>query len=158
MSIKSDPHNLITAICVLVPIVKTLEKKNRAKIGAMLGGFFITLLGMIVGLVVFLNYKFAVKNQIPLLAITKQISCKISLLYTILFLLSILTTATGDFFALCEIFGKKKLICGLIINLCGIIFAQIKFSDFISIFYPLFGFVGLFETILICQIYLSEKK
>ena len=124
----------------------------------MLGGFFITALGIIVGLVIFLNYKFAVKNQIPLLAITKQISCKINLLYTILFLLSVLTTATGDFFALCEIFGKQKLICGLIINLCGIIFAQIKFSDFISIFYPLFGFVGLCEIILLCRIYFCEIK
>ena len=119
---------------------------------------FITLLGMIVGLVIFLNYKFAVKHQIPILAITKQISCKINLLYAILFILSILTTASGDFFALCEIFGKKKLIYGLIINLCGIIFAQIKFSDFISIFYPLFGFVGLFEIILICRMYVGKIK
>lgn len=157
-AILYSTHNLITAICVLVPIVKTLGKKNCAKTGAMLGGFFITLLGMIVGLVIFLNYKFAVKNQIPILAITKQISCKINLLYTILFILSILTTASGDFFALCEIFGKKKLIYGLIINLCGIIFAQIKFSDFISIFYPLFGFVGLCEIIFICWIYFSEIK
>lgn len=157
-AILYSTHNLITAICVLVPIVKTLGKKNCAKTGAMLGGFFITLLGMIVGLVIFLNYKFAVKNQIPILAITKQISCKINLLYTILFILSILTTASGDFFALCEMFGKKKLIYGLIINLCGIIFAQIKFSDFISIFYPLFGFVGLCEIIFICWIYFSEIK
>ena len=157
-AILYSTHNLITAICVLVPIIKTLKKKNHAKSGAMLGGFFITALGIIVGLVIFLNYKFAVKNQIPLLAITKQISCKINLLYTILFLLSVLTTATGDFFALCEIFGKQKLICGLIINLCGIIFAQIKFSDFISIFYPLFGFVGLCEIILLCRIYFCEIK
>ena len=157
-AILYSTHNLITAICVLVPIIKTLKKKNRAKSGAILGGFFITVLGIIVGLVIFFNYKFAVKNQIPILAITRKISCEINFLYTIIFILSIFTTATGDFFALCEIFSKKKIIHALIINLFGIIFAQIKFSDFISIFYPLFGFIGLFEIILIHLIYFSKIK
>ena len=155
-AILYSAYNLITGICVIIPMLRTIKNKNHAKFGTILGGFFISLLGIIIGLAIYLNYNIAIKNQIPMLAITKKISSQINLLYLLIFLLAVFTTAIGNFFSLCEILKQKKFFSPrLLISLLGIIFAQIEFSGFISKIYPLFGYIGLFEIILIFIFYLK---
>lgn len=157
-AILYSAYNLITAICVLISVIQTVKQKKYAKIGAMLGGFFITLLSLLIGLVIFLNYKIAIKYQIPMLAITKQISDKLNFMYGVIFFLAIFTTAIGNFFALYEMYIDKNFIYKLFISLSAIIFAQIKFSNLVANIYPLFGYIGLLEIFLICFAYYNLNK
>lgn len=147
-AILYSSFNIVTGICVIIPILETLRNKNEACMGAIIGGIFTAILGIIIGLAIFFNYNIATENEIPMLAITNKLSNKLHLASLIIFLLAVFTTAVGNFFSLCEILTQKKIPI-FFITLIGIIFANIEFSQLVSKIYPLLGYVGLFEIILI---------
>jgi len=152
-------YNIIPGISVIVPMINTVKNKKNAKHGTVLGGFFLTILGFAIAGALFLNFSIASVNQIPMLAITNRLNnyfIKIS--YNIVFILALFTTAIGNFFSLCEWLKRKdlkhtKIIC----TICALIFSQIKFSSFVSKIFPVFGYIGFFEIIIITIFYLIIK-
>lgn len=152
-------YNIITGICVIIPMIKTVVNKKQAALGGILGGIFMTTLGIIIGLSIFFHYDTAVKNEIPMLAITNNFSLSLNLIYLIIFMLAVFTTAIGNFYSLCEIFAQKNFpLPKLFITATGIIFANIEFSRLVSKIYPIFGYIGMFEIILIAVFYFSIPK
>ena len=152
-------YNIITGICVLVPITDTVNNKKYGKYGAILGGIFMSILGIIIALAIFFNYDFASQTQIPMITIANKFSSFIKYSYIIIFMLAVFSTAIGNFFGLCQDLEQKKFTHpGLFISFLSIIFANIKFSRLISEIYPIFGYIGLFEIILITVFYFSMPK
>lgn len=152
-------YNIITGICVLIPIINTLRNKKNGKYGAVLGGIFMSILGFIISLALFLNYNLAAKSQIPMLSIANNYSAIIKYVYLVVFILAVFSTAIGNFFGLCEILSQKKFPAPKIfVTAAAIIFANIEFASLISKIYPVFGYVGLFQIILISVFYFSMPK
>lgn len=152
-------YNIITGICVLVPIINTLSDKKNGKYGAILGGIFMSILGFITSLAIFLNYNLACKTQIPMLAIANKYSTVIKYIYLVVFILAVFSTAIGNFFGLCEILQQKKFpMPKIFVTVISIIFANIQFNHLVSKIYPVFGYIGLFEIILISVFYFSMPK
>lgn len=152
-------YNIITGVCVLVPIINTLRNKKYGKYGAVLGGIFMSILGLIIALAIFLNYEIIKQTQIPMLAIANKFSNSIKYIYLIVFMLAVFSTAIGNFFGLCENLEQKKIPQPKIfVSILAIIFANIEFSRLISKIYPAFGYIGLFEIIFIAAFYIFMQK
>lgn len=154
-------YNLITAICVIIPMCETVKNKKNASHGTVLGAVFIGVLGFVIGFAIYLNYKIASPNSIPMLAILNSYSKQLNIFYLGIFFLAVLTTALGNFFSLCETFSQRKfsskLDFAILLTVVGILFANIKFTNVIDIIYPIFGYVGLFQIILIAVSYFVER-
>jgi uncharacterized membrane protein YkvI len=153
-------YNIIPGISVMVPMINTVKAKKKAKYGTILGGIFLTIITFILASAIFLNFNIAVINQIPMLAITNKFNnIYIKATYTIVFMLAMFTTAIGNFFGVCEWLNKKNIIHPkILVTVFAILFAQLKFSDFVQIIFPIFGYIGLLEIIVIMIYYFCLKK
>jgi uncharacterized membrane protein YkvI len=150
-------YNIITAISVIVPMITTVKNEKNAKYGAILGGVFLTIIAFVLILALSINYKIAIQNQVPMLAIVDTLNNNfIKIFYTIVFMLAMFTTAIGNFFALCEWLHKKNLkYVKIIVNILALLFAQIHFSNFVDTIFPVFGYIGLIEIIIIAVYYFN---
>ena len=147
-------YNIVPSISVLVPIINTVRDKKNAKYGAAVGGVFMTILGLLIALALPTNFK----TQIPMLTVADNLSAQMKYFYLLIFLLAMFSTAIGSFFGLCEQLQKRIPCPDFFVLIGGILFANIDFASLVAIVFPIFGYIGLAQIILIFAFYWYASK
>ena len=146
-------YNIITAISVLASLHSVVSSKAIAKWGGILGGVCMTLLGICMALPLFLSYNQIHALQIPMLHIAQHYGKPMELLYLLILLAAIFTTAASNGFALLEWLAPKINVPSLMLKagvvLVAVGFSELGFSTFVSSVYPIFGYVGFLEICLV---------
>lgn len=141
-------YNMILATSVLVPLGKELNTKSTALKGALMGGFTLGAIGLLVVLVIILNSSQLKGVEVPIVHLASRLSGRIGRSYSIILLVGIYTTAVGCIFALQEkLVDKIRFdirILSLIILSVALFMSNIGFSNLISVVYPISGYIGLF--------------
>jgi len=146
-------YNLVTGVPVLAATAEMAETKRDAKIGGLLGGGIITVLGLCMVLPLFLYHVNIVNLEIPFLYIVTQHGNGFRLFYLTVLIAAIMTTAACNAFAVTEwlkgqgIVGNVKIAAGLCV--IGVAVSYIGFSNIVVFVYPVFGLLGLFKIIVI---------
>ena len=161
-------YNIVTAVSILTSMHTITPKRKEARIGAALGGLFMGLLGLALFLPLFDRYDKVSGMEIPFLKIIEDFHPALEYFYVFIFLAAVLTTALGNGFGLIQwIFSRspslssskvKRAGVKLMITLLGGSAAFVGFSQFVGGIYPLFGYTGLFQIILILICFVSEKE
>lgn len=154
-------YNSITAVSVLINSVSLLNDKKDSMVVGMIGGGAICFMGIFMGYLLFGNYD-AVKNiEIPIFFIAKKYGSLILNLYGVVILAAIFTTAIGNGFSwvcyICENHNIKRMNSVILISILGVISYFIPFSVFVDKGYRFFGYLGLFEFIVIIYCFIKEK-
>ena len=146
-------YNIITAISVLISVKHLIISKGIAKWAGIVSGISMATLGGCIGFVMFLNYDLVKGMDIPLLVIVSKYSNYIQVIYILMLISAIITTAVGNGFGALKWFETKVNIHPMVLKLLFILFAAIfslfGFSSFVGKIYPLFGYIGLFEIFAI---------
>lgn len=160
-SLTYASYNIITAITVLAGLREVVNNRKVAKWAGILGGLFLTLLGIFFAMPLFTHQDALRGVEIPMLAIARDHGAFIEKLYAFILVAAILTTAVASGFSIVEWISSHTRINKLAIKagvtiLAGIA-AHFGFSGIVGSIYPVFGFVGLFEIIVVILFFLFDK-
>jgi uncharacterized membrane protein YkvI len=146
-------YNLVTGVPVLAATSRLAETKRDVRIGGILGGGIITILGLAMSLPLFLYYTDIIKLEIPFLHIANDYGHIFSLLYLAVLISALLTTAACNAFAVMQWLESRgytnRIKAAAVLCVLAVAAAHIGFSNIVIFVYPVFGFLGLFKIIVI---------
>lgn len=153
-------YNLITTIAILYTFSKRNINKMVIKYTGVVSGILIFLSGIFLLIALISNINLVYDKELPILFLVQN-NIYLKIIYETILLIAIFTTAISNGFALLDIFinklnlSKKWII--LIISILGVGFAMIGFSNIVDIVYPIFGYLGIFQVIVIILNFIFKK-
>lgn len=159
-SLVYSSYNLITTITVLACMKNFLTNKKTAIYGGMLGGGIMTILGICLFLPLDINYNKLVYSELPVLTLVSDYNVVIKYFYILVLILAILTTAIANGFAFVEWFCNKfkinRLLISFFVIVIACVFSTAGFSTLVKKIYPIFGYIGLIQVIIISYTFILE--
>lgn len=153
-------YNIITTISVLFAVKKLILNNKVIFYSGILSGIFIFFIGIFLILSLIQNYEIIKLKDLPILYILKE-ERLIKFIYSLVILMAIYTTAIANGFALenifLEKFNTKKINIRFLIVLLGLFASFIGFSNMVEKIYPIFGYLGLFQLIVIFIMFYLKK-
>ncbi|WP_250277971.1 hypothetical protein [[Clostridium] colinum] len=150
-------YNAITTISVLFAVKNIVINRKVVVFGGLLGGIFIFFIGISMLLPLIENITYIKDAQLPILSLIENKGI-IKNLYSFTVLAAIFTTAVSNGVALEDSFKNLFKIKGIYIKIgiiaLGVIFSTMGFSDIVATVYPIFGYLGLFEILVIVIMFL----
>lgn len=145
-------YNSIILIPVLISMKSFIKTKKEISIIAILSAIIIIILS-------FCIYGLLIKGQflmneveLPLLEITAQFGKEIYMIYGLVIIISIVTSAISTGYSFLENVSKNKKsyqINLILISIGAILVSNIGFSKLVEILYPFFGVLGLLQIIFL---------
>ena len=140
---------------VLIPILIDLKDHitNEKNIAA-ISGIIMLILASVIFLILYSNISIIKNIEIPIVYLAGTISWTYKIIYGIVILIAIFTSAVSAGYGfLINISKSKKTykILSFIIVLSGLPISYIGFSNLINILYPIFGILGLIQTIFLLR-------
>ncbi len=161
-SVIYSAYNIITAITVIIPLNKIMQKNKLAKRGVGAGAFVMTVSGICLLIPLYMNYYFVAEENLPLLVILSK-NYIIKCIYVFILISAVFTTAAANGFSLLENFDNdtnntnNRIFPKAFICVWGTVMAQIGFSNFVEKIYFSFAIVGFAEIVAIMG-YRSKKR
>ncbi len=153
-------YNMVTAIAIISSLGETVSSRKIAKYSGLAGGICMFLIGLFFILPLINNIESVYMLEVPMLEIFRKNGEIIEYAYTFILFAAIFTTAVGNGFVLIEWLyektGLNKMIIKILVPLFGAILAHIGFSTIVSQVYPLFGYLGVFEIIVIITMFITS--
>lgn len=146
-------YNMITAIPVLCAL-KENKGRGTALLGGLIGAVGLFIMAVFLYFCIGLKYEGVCHLPLPLLAIVRQKGAVFYMLYFILFLGAIFTTAIGNYFGIIgwlEDFGFKGGLTKIIVIFLSLAISKFGFDTLVSRVYPFFGVLGGYELIMIIK-------
>lgn len=155
-------YNIITSVSVLTSMGDLVTNKKVAKYGGLAGGATLGIMGICLGLGIIVNYNDIASLELPVLSIASKYGLTIESMYMILLILAVYTTAAINGYSAItwgsQKFKIEKKYMVLLFVCAGFIAGHLQFSKFISVIYPIFGYIGLFEIIVILFNFILSKQ
>lgn len=154
-------YNMITVIVVLCSLYDRLDDVKTARWGGIFGGLGLGVLGLAIGGATFIYYAQIKTLEIPMLGILMNYPKIIQSIYMIVLVLAMYTTAIANGHGVIEnlkirIKRNDKILMVAVVGL-AIVSSKIGFSNLVSRIFPMFGYIGLFEIIMIMVYYSCMK-
>ena len=156
-------HNIFGAIGILTPLGSSIKDGKCLVKGVAIG---VSILGVIAFLVLKAMHTLPISasKQLPMLYLASYCGDLLGLLYAVLLIMAMSTSALASLVALEEMLLSKWQIkrpfLALILAFAGAIGASGGFSNLISIIYPLCGYVGIVVLVGLTEhfIFLCRKR
>lgn len=154
-------YNMITVIVVLCSLSDRLDDIKTARWGGALGGLGLGLLGLAIGGATFIYYSQIRYLEIPMLGILINYPKCVQSIYMVVLILAMYTTAIANGHGVVENLRSRlaineKLLVVVVVGF-AMLSAKIGFSNLVSRIFPMFGYIGLFEIIMIMVYYSCMK-
>ncbi len=152
-SILYGSYNTILLIPVLIALRNLVKNKKQLWMISGVTTFFIIILSFIV---FFMLTKVDVNIQnleMPAVYVASKISPIFKYIYGFIILSSILTTSIslGTSFLENVVYDKKKYKqYAIILCVSSVLISYMGFSNLVNLLYPIFGYIGLIQIIMIC--------
>ena len=153
-SILYASYNTILLIPVLVNLSNIVKNKNCVLNISLSSFFALILLCFCVYNLLLLGNNYIFNLEMPIIEIVEKYSDICKFFYIFMIGISIFTTAISTGFSfLNNISNNKKTYRRnlIFISVSAIILSQISFSILVNLIYPVLGFVGIFEIILLLK-------
>lgn len=141
---------MILVIPVLVSINKLIEDNKSAKIASIIASIVIFMLMTIIITIILTANGDLETIEMPAVYAISNMSQEFNILYGIIILLSIFTTAISlgiSFLKNTTKTEKQYFYYNLFMLISGMIFSNIGFSNLINIFFPVLGIIGIFQIL-----------
>lgn len=147
-------YNLILSVAVLGPLGAQASSGHAVKYGAVLGGLGLGFGALMICLATVSNYAQASLLEVPMVYIAGKISPLAQLLFTLVLIAEIYTTAVSSLYGftarLADIETSTPAAKALIIGAAAaaLLGSQFGFSNLVKYLYPLIGYAGL--VLMVC--------
>ncbi|MGL5676386.1 MAG: YkvI family membrane protein [Cellulosilyticaceae bacterium] len=154
-------YNTLTVMVVLVHLSGEMHAKKEGVWAGWIGGLGLGLVGLSIGACTLLYYSRISQLEIPMMGILLDYPKVFQYMYLVVLVLAMYTTAIANGYGMIENMSgkkaqhKKMMIIG--ISVLGLLGAKVGFSHIVAHVFPLFGYIGCFE-ILMLIVYYSYMK
>lgn len=138
--------NMLTAAAVLVPLSRMSEKKSSVAAGGMLGGCALLICAVFASAVLYVAYNNIAGKELPMLALSQELSTLASYVYAVILYMALLTTAVANGFSVVEHFAEKgadRRVVSAVLCIVSIPMSLVPFSNLVESCYTFFGVIGL---------------
>lgn len=148
-------YNVVPSISIFASLGNSEKNTKVIRSAGILGGLTLGVCVLFITLAILSNLKEIMGYQIPFLEIAEQINYTSGLLFSILLLAAIYTTAVADLYAMCIRFfnsdTKKFRLMSFLVMIASILASMFPFSQLVGTVYPILGVLGL--VIMGCAFY-----
>lgn len=140
-------YNLVLGVAVLAPLGRHVNKTDVLRKGALYGGIGLGVGALAINLTLLANIPAITRYEIPMVYIAAGFSPLIQVVYSIVLLSEIYTTAVGSLYGFAERITDqdKPLFRWLVLGSGVLAFAagQFGFTTLVRVLYPAVGYAGL---------------
>ncbi|KJS12620.1 MAG: membrane protein [Peptococcaceae bacterium BRH_c8a] len=140
-------YNLVLGVAVLAPMGKHIRDAKVIRKGALYGGIGLGLGALAINLTLLANVPQVSGFEVPMVFIAAGISPLVQVVYSIVLLAEVYTTAVGSLYGFVERITDqgKPMFLWLVIGTGAAAFAagQLGFSTLVRVLYPAVGYAGL---------------
>ena len=151
-SILYASYNSITLVPILISLKNKINKNLESKIITILVAIIMLILSIIIFLLINTFIKHITRIEIPIVYIASSLGNGAKYIYGIVILIAIFTTAISSLYGFLnniKVNGKKYVLYTLSICIASIFVGQIGFSNLINLLYPILGYLGIIQIILL---------
>lgn len=155
-------YNTVLSVAILGPLGAKARSKKAILYGSILGGLGLGLGSIMIYLALFGDITKVATLEVPMIYIAGNISPVIQIIYAIVLIAEVYTTAVGSLYG----FGarivnmkdhpKNGRVTVLIVTVVAFFASQFGFTNLVKYLYPLVGYAGI--VLLICLIYSFYKN
>ncbi len=139
-------YNSILLIPILIELGNYMNEKNKIKKASIWCAIILAILGLILFFLLLRGNNYAQNVELPMIQITKEFGNIYSIIYGIVILIAIFTTAISSGYGFLKNLPTKKYkIATIITCLTSILVVPIGFSNLVNLLYPIFGVLGLMQ-------------
>lgn len=155
-------YNTILSVAVLAPLGNNIGNNKTIKAGAVLGGLGLGIGALMIFLALASNYTQIFTLEVPMIYIAGGISPFIQIIYAVILLAEVYTTAVSSLFGFATRITnveKKSAKTKFIVfgsTFAAILASQFGFANLVSYLYPIEGYAGL--TLLLILVYSRVKR
>lgn len=153
-------YNSIILVAVLSTLLPLVTSKKVIYAGAILGGGTLCLTAFIIYKVTMIFYPAILKYQIPLLHIIREFNVSLNGLYLVILFMAIFVSGVNAGYCFLNKISRDSTLrfdlCGLIMCIAAVPLGLTGFSNLIKWIYPIFGYLGLFQVLIIVLNYIYE--
>ncbi|NLL96501.1 MAG: hypothetical protein GX227_05270 [Clostridiaceae bacterium] len=153
-------YNIVPSISILGPLGRETQNRKTIRKGAIFGGIGLGIGAAAIFLTLYVNAEAAENLEVPMIMIARRISPVAQVLYSIVLLAEIYTSAVGDLYGfasrICDMKTRKATCVILISSVLAFGSSLAGFSNLVRYLYPTVGYCGVLT--LICLIYNRYKR
>jgi uncharacterized membrane protein YkvI len=148
-------YNIVPSISILGPLGRETQNRKTIRKGAIIGGLGLGIGSTSIYMALFINAETVKNLEVPMIMIARRISPVVQVLYSVVLLAEIYTSAVGDLYGfasrICNMKTKKATFVILICSVTAFLASLAGFSNLVRYLYPSVGYCGVLT--LICLIY-----
>lgn len=153
-------YNIVPSISILGPLGRETQNRQTIRKGAILGGLGLGIGAASIFLALYISAETIKDLEVPMIMIARRISPVAQVLYSIILLAEIYTSAVGDLYGfvsrICDMKTRKAAFVILVSSVLAFSASLAGFSNLVRYLYPTVGYCGVLT--LICLIYNRYKK
>ncbi|MBQ2835810.1 MAG: hypothetical protein IJE68_03130 [Clostridia bacterium] len=153
-SVSYCSYNMILLIPVLISLRKQITKERNIKYIAIISGILMIIMSIMIYMLLIKSDVEISTLEMPIVYIIRTFFTKFKAIYAFIILSSIFTTAISIGIGFLQNISKnKKSYTQFVIFMCitSLIISKFGFSKLVNFVYPLFGYLGIIQIILIIR-------
>ena len=143
--------NLIIVTPFLISVGKTARNKKNCILGGVIGGVVFMIAAIVLNIAILSDIENIYTTQIPTLYMSKSIGPVVGVMFSIILLAGIYTTAVPLLWNVCTSFAKegtyKFYFIAVVCSIAALIMSKLPFSALVNMIYPISGIIGIFIII-----------
>lgn len=151
-SITYCSYNIILLIPVLISLRDQIKNKKNIKYIAIISGLIMTTISMMIYMLLMKPNADISNLEMPVVYVIRTFFSKFKVIYAFIILASIFTTSISIGIGLLQNVSKnKKSYTQFVLFMCitSLIISNFGFSKLVNFVYPLFGYIGIIQILLI---------
>lgn len=146
-------YNSLSSVIILSYMISIIKSKKDIIKTGIFGGVILGIIAISILVPILIKYTDVFNLEIPMLNVASSVNKQSKILYSIILIFAMFTTAIASGFSfimrISKATGIKKNIISIILPLITIPISRLGFSNLVKIFYPLFGYLGFFVFLVI---------
>lgn len=147
-SILYSSYNSILLIPILIDLPNNINIKNKIKQTGILCAVILCVLGICLFLLILRATNYVQNMELPMIEVTKQFGGIYSLIYGVVIIIAIFTSAIASGYGFLKNVSQEKMkyrTTMFLICVCSVLIAPLGFANLVGLLYPIFGILGLIQ-------------
>ncbi len=155
-------YNSIALVAILANLLPYLSTRKVVIGGAILGGGLLGLLALVIYFLTSLFYPYVLEFQIPILQVIEKLNLSVGDLYSFILFVAMFTSAVSSGFCFLHKLSGDEIskfnLYAVVLCFIAVPLSVVGFSNLVKVIYPVFGYIGFFQVIIIITAYLFRFR
>lgn len=160
-SITYCSYNIILLIPVLITLRIQIKKEKNIKYIAIISGIIMMILSIMIFMLLMKTDVEIATLEMPIVYVIRKFFSNFKTIYAFIILSSIFTTAISIGIGFLQNMGKnKRSYTQFVLFMCitSLIISNFGFSNLVNLLYPIFGYIGIIQILLILSKNVCKNK